>query len=146
MTSSEKANGRTLAGRCLCGAVEYAVRDEFGYAENCHCSRCRRATGSAFKSFAGIEREKLRLTKGQDSLLVFGVEDAGDMRCRVCGSLLYSVVRDGAFVHVALGTLVDPPTIRPDKHIFVGDKAPWFAITDDLPRYEGHVADAKPTG
>jgi hypothetical protein len=52
------------------------------------------------------------------------------------GSLLYSVVRDGAFVHVTMGTLVDTPSIRPSKHIFVGSKAPWFTITDDLPQYE----------
>jgi hypothetical protein len=45
-------------------------------------------------------------------------------------------VRDGAYVHVALGSLVDAPGIRPTAHIFVGSKAPWFEITDDLPRHE----------
>ena len=59
--------------------------------------------------------------------------------CGKCGSLLYSVVREGAFVHVAMGTLVDDPSIRPTAHIFVGSKASWFAITDDLPQYRGHV-------
>jgi hypothetical protein len=49
------------------------------------------------------------------------------------------VVRDGAFVHVLMGTLVDDPAIRPSKHIFVGSKAPWFTITDDLPQYEEHA-------
>ena len=45
------------------------------------------------------------------------------------------VVRDGAFVHVALGALFAPPRTRPTKHIFVGSKAPWFEITDDLPQH-----------
>jgi hypothetical protein len=49
------------------------------------------------------------------------------------------VVRDAAWVHVAMGTLVDAPSVKPSAHIFVGDKAPWFEITDDLPQYEGHV-------
>jgi hypothetical protein len=49
-------------------------------------------------------------------------------------------VRDGAYVHVALGSLVDAPTLRPTKHIFVGSKAPWFEITDDLPRFDEHAA------
>jgi hypothetical protein len=128
-----------LTGRCLCGAVEYRVADEFLYAQNCHCSRCRRATGAAFKSFAGIERGKLQLSRGGDSLLVYGHDDAGDMRCAHCGSLLYSVVRDAEYVHVTLGTLVDAPSIRPREHIFVGSKAPWFTITDDLPQYAGHI-------
>jgi hypothetical protein len=48
-----------LAGACECGAVRYQVPDEFLYAANCHCSRCRAGTGSAFKPFAGNEREKL---------------------------------------------------------------------------------------
>jgi hypothetical protein len=143
MTESSASKGRMLAGGCLCGAVRYAVADEFLYAANCHCSDCRRATGSAFKPFAGIEREKLALTRGEDGLNLFGDEIGHDVHCKLCGSLLYSVVRDGAFVHVAMGTLADDPTIRPREHIFVGSKAPWFTITDDLPQYEGHVT-AKP--
>jgi hypothetical protein len=125
-----------LAGKCQCGAVRYEVADEFVYAANCHCSNCRAATGSAFKAFAGIEREKLRITQGLDELLVIGEEDANDTRCSACGSFLFSVVRDGAFVHVAMGSLVDPPSIRPTEHIYVGSKAPWFEITDDLPQYD----------
>jgi len=139
VTSPNMANDHTLAGKCFCGAVHYLVADEFAYAANCHCSNCRRTTGSAFKPFAGIERDKLRLTQGQDDLLVYGDDKANDTHCRRCGSLLYSVVRDGGFVHVALGTLLDDPAIRPSRHIFVGSKAPWFTITDGLPQYEGHV-------
>lgn len=130
---------RILAGKCFCGAVQYEVADAFLYAMNCHCSNCRRATGSAFKPFAGIEREKLAITQGADGLLIHGGDKAHDAHCRVCGSLLYSVVRAGAYVHVAMGTMVDAPTIRPSRHIFVGSKAPWFTITDDLPQHEGHV-------
>jgi hypothetical protein len=129
-------SARTLAGRCLCGAVRYTVKDEFVYAFNCHCSQCRRATGSAFKPFAGIEREKLSLVQGHSELLLFGEEKCHDVRCRKCGSLLYSVVRDGAYVHVTLGTLVDTPSIEPTAHIFVGSKAPWYTINDSLPRHD----------
>jgi hypothetical protein len=123
---------RVLQGKCGCGAVHYEVADEFRYAANCHCSRCRAATGSAFKAFAGIERDKLKVTEGDGLLMVFGEDDLNDTRCATCGSLLYSVVREGEWVHVAMGSLVDDPTIRPGEHIYVGSKAPWFEITDDL--------------
>lgn len=125
-----------LAGKCLCGAVNYVVEDKFRYALNCHCSNCRRSTGSAFKPFAGIERDKLRITAGAENIMTFGDASAHDVRCRDCGSLLYSVVRDGAFVHVTLGTLVDTPAIRPTAHMFAGSKAAWFTITDDLPQHD----------
>ncbi|MER9630550.1 GFA family protein [Mesorhizobium sp. M0296] len=136
---NQNSRNRRLIGKCLCGAVQYTVADAFVYAANCHCSNCRRTTGSAFKPFAGIERDRLSLTKGEDNLTIFGDETGHDAHCKTCGSLLYSVVRDGAFVHVAMGTLVDEPTIRPTQHIFVGSKAKWFTITDDLPQYREHA-------
>ena len=140
----EPPSTRTLVGSCQCGAVTYEVADEFIYALNCHCSICRRATGAAFKTLAGIERTKLHVTSGEESVLIVGASGWHDERCKLCGSLLFSVVRDGAFAHVAMGTLVDEPTIRPSGHIFVGSKAPWFTITDDLPQYDGHIARMAP--
>jgi len=130
-----KKSVRVLNGRCLCGKVHYAVEDQFVYALNCHCSQCRRATGTAFKSFAGIEREKLRVTQGGNALLIFGAELTHDARCKTCGSLLYSVVREGQHAHVTLGTLPDSPSIRPTAHLFVRSKAPWFSITGALPQH-----------
>jgi hypothetical protein len=124
----------TLAGSCLCGTVRYTVADAFDYAVYCHCSQCRRATGSAFKPLAGIRRERLHLNAGE--VMIFGEGIDHNVHCPRCGSLLYSVVRDGAWVHVAMGTLIDAPSIRPSKHIFVGSKAPWHTITDDLPQAE----------
>jgi hypothetical protein len=119
--------------------VRYRVADEFRYASNCHCSRCRAATGSPFKAFAGIERDKLKVVAGGDALLIVGEEDLNDTRCASCGSLLFSVVRDGAYVHVAMGSLADAPSIRPTEHIFVGSKAPWFEITDELPQFDEYA-------
>jgi hypothetical protein len=127
---------KQLTGKCDCGAVRYRVPDAFEYALNCHCASCRAATGSAFKPIAGIKRDRLELTEGQDALLIVGDGDENHTRCAACGSLLYSVVRDGEYVHVALGSLVDPPSIRPSVHIWVSEKAPWYEITDDLPQYD----------
>lgn len=130
-----------LTGGCLCGTVRYRVADAFRYALNCHCSDCRRTTGAAFKPFAGIERTQLEIEAGEDALLLYGGATGHDAHCGRCGSLLYSIVRDGVWAHVTLGTLIDSPSIRPSAHIFVGSKAPWFIISDDLPQYPGHIGD-----
>ena len=68
-----------LGGGCLCGAVRYEVEDSFRYALNCHCSQCRRATGAAFKPFAGIEIGKLRVMRGTQLALEMPVYAAADV-------------------------------------------------------------------
>ncbi|NLS75010.1 GFA family protein [Bradyrhizobium brasilense] len=139
VTASANSNEHILTGECFCRDVRYEVADAFAYALNCHCSNCRRTTGSAFKPFAGIARDKFTVVSGADELLIYGDELTHDAHCGRCGSLLYSQVRGGAYVHVAMGTLLDAPAIRPTAHIFVGSKAPWYAISDDLPQYQEHV-------
>ena len=101
---------------------------------------------TTLRVYARLLNAKLGITSGVDNLLIFGDANDGDVRCNACGSLLYSVVRGGAFVHVTLGTLVDEPAIRPAAHIFVGSKARWFAITDDLPQYEEHAGVPRAAG
>ena len=114
MTSiAETAGVRILRGKCLCGTVQFEVEDRFGYALNCHCSNCRRTTGAAFKPFAGIEREKFKITCGAGWLLIYGEQSGHDAHCGQCGLLLYSLVQEAKIAHVALGTLVDSPSIRP---------------------------------
>ncbi len=122
----------TLRGGCLCGAVSYTVADEFAYALICHCSQCRRATGSAFKPFGGSVRAKLKV---EGNLKIYGDVMTHDAHCKVCGSLVYSIVNEGTMAHVTYGTLLDPPTLEPTAHIFVGSKAPWYTIRDTLPQY-----------
>lgn len=139
MTGSKNSNARILIGECYCRAVRFEVADEFSYAMNCHCSNCRRTTGGAFKPFAGIPHDKLRIVRGGDLRMIFGDETTHDAHCAHCGSLLYSRVREGEWVHVAMGTLVDAPSIQPSAHIFVGSKAPWYDITDNLPQYREHI-------
>lgn len=140
MTAADQAV-RRLRGACRCGAVRYEVADAFSYSMNCHCVDCRAATGAAYKPMAGIEREKLAVTTGAQEILRIGDELNNDQRCSRCGSFLFSVVRDGHWVHVAMGSLADEPSIRPTHHIFVSQKAPWHEITDSLPQYERYRTD-----
>jgi hypothetical protein len=126
-----------LKGRCGCEAVAYEVSDEFVAAFNCHCSNCRATTGSAFLPWGEIEREKLTVTQGSDRLRVLGgPEGLHEVRCAECCSLVYWTARDGAYVRVPYGTLVDEPTLKPTAHMFVGSKAAWYEIRDDLPQHD----------
>ena len=90
------SGARRLTGACLCRAVAYEVTDAFEYAMNCHCADCRRATGAAFKSFAGIARDKLAIVKGGDKLLIFGNPAEGaTMTCTAAPADHRSIQRCG---------------------------------------------------
>ena len=128
---------RMLTGQCRCRAVTYRVADAFAYAVNCHCSNCRRATGAAFKPLAGIAIEAIAIVAGRDDVVSRDEGASRYIQCGKCGSLLFAVVKGGTVAHVPMGTLVDAPGIRPTHHVFVASKAPWFEITDDLPRFDG---------
>lgn len=78
---------------------------------NCHCGRCRRTTGSAFKPMGGIARDELALTSGTELVFLYGDATTHDAHCRQCGSLLYSQVRNAARDHAAF------PRCLPDSFI-----------------------------
>jgi hypothetical protein len=128
-----------LRGRCACKAVAYEVSDEFVAAFNCHCSNCRALTGSAYLPWGEIERAKLTVTEGAGSLMVIGDADAAHaVRCGACWSLIYWTVRGGAYVRVPYGSLIDEPALKPAAHMFVGSKASWHEIRDDLPQHDAY--------
>lgn len=124
-----------LRGRCACEAVAYEVADEFVVAFNCHCSRCRAMTGSAFLPWGEIEPEKLTITDGEESLMLKGDPDGHhSRRCGNCCSLVYWTGYEGR-IRVPYGSLIDEPTLKPTAHMFVGSKAAWYDILDDLPQH-----------
>jgi hypothetical protein len=87
-----------LRGRCACNAVAYEVSDEFVAAYNCHCSNCRAMTGAAFLPVGRIERDKLTVTEGADSLLVGGDSDSAfEVRCSECFSIGLRAMGTSAF-------------------------------------------------
>jgi hypothetical protein len=125
-----------LTGRCACGALTYEVADEFVVAYNCHCSRCRAMTGSAFFPWGEIESEKWSLTNGEDSLRIDGDPKGSHAGyCRECFSLMYYTSYQGK-IRVPYGTLIDAPSLKPMAHMFVGSKAAWYEILDDLPQHD----------
>jgi hypothetical protein len=137
-----------LRGSCLCGGVKFELTGPLLRPLNCHCSLCRKQNGGAFRSRARVRRDDFAWVAGED-LVTFYQSSPGYHRgfCRRCGSPILNkadpsfrlVAANPAFLGeygIALGVLDDDPGIRPERHIFVGSKASWFEITDDLPQDE----------
>ncbi|MFT3906065.1 MAG: GFA family protein [Steroidobacteraceae bacterium] len=124
-------------GSCLCGAVHYEIDGELGALYFCHCTRCRKANGSAFLAGAPFDADKLRIVSGQEYLADYE-SSPGVHRifCRQCGSPLFSR-RPGppVMMRLRVGSLDTPLPDKAQAHIFYADKAEWFDMHDELPKH-----------
>jgi len=125
-----------IVGGCLCGTVRYEVAGSFLAAGHCHCSICRRAHGAAFVTWGLLGPDQFHWTSGEEA--VEGYESSPGRRrcfCKMCGSPL-AAMHAGKVTEVVLATVDGDAGVRPREHIFVGSKAPWYEIADDLPRFQ----------
>ena len=128
-----------VRGSCLCGDVAFELAGPPEVVQNCHCSRCRRGRSAAHATNAFFRREQLRWIRGEDRVEDFALPGAkrfGQAFCRRCGGLVARVVASTGYVVVPCGSLEAFPGKQPRGHIFTGSKAPWYEITDGLPRWE----------
>jgi hypothetical protein len=126
-------------GHCLCGTVAFELSGKPERLHNCHCTRCRRARGAAHATNAFFRRDQLTWLSGEDDITAFrlpGAKRFGQDFCRHCGSSVPRVVASTGYAVVPCGSLDTPPGMAVHSHIFVGSKAPWFEITDDIPQWE----------
>lgn len=130
----------TVEGGCLCGGVRFAIERAVGPFELCHCTRCRKASGSAFVAGLGVDVRDYRLLSGADLIGRFEApvrERPPGFRtafCTRCGSPVPDPSDDATWFEIPAGSLDGDVGARPDRHIFVEHRAPWFEITDGLPQ------------
>lgn len=126
-------------GQCLCGQIRFEFDSQPTDVSICHCSLCRRMTGTAFGVYIKVPAANLTLVSGFDQLNSYAVTDKLSMlSCQNCGSYVYATHADySGFAYVCLGSLDEQDDFRPGYHEFVGSKANWFEIHDSLPQFEG---------
>ncbi len=127
-----------LTGKCLCEAIQYEIQGELGPIYNCHCSKCRRWHGAAFRTRATIKTSQFNWISGEELLSRYhSSEHVVKTFCSVCGSNLISEYDNAPDrIGVPLGGLEQAPANKPEGHMFVANKSPWFDITDGLPEYD----------
>ncbi len=125
-----------INGGCLCGRVRYQINGPLIAADHCHCSKCRRQHGAAFATYADFNPGDFKWISGQDQVKVYQTSaGAGWCFCKECGSSL-AATKNGNITSITLGTVEGDPGIKSESHIFVGSKAEWYDISDDLPQFE----------
>lgn len=133
-------------GQCLCGAIKYEVDEIEPRMGHCHCSMCRKFHGAAFATLAEAKTDKFRWIEGEKLLANYTASN-GTVRkfCRICGSsMIFCPAGDtGVSIEFSLGTLDSEIDLQPDAHIYIGSKANWYAVCDDLPQFEEGRGDVE---
>ena len=127
-----------ITGHCECKKICYQIDGDINDYSHCHCSQCRRLHGAAFASFAGVERSEFSYSKGESELSSY-TSSASHQRlfCKHCGSNIMVTLEDEPDVlYIAMGTINGNPTLPTGYHIYVGSKAPWYEIKDNLEQYD----------
>ena len=128
----------TLSGGCLCGAVRYTVNGETQRFYHCHCSRCRKASGTGHASNLFVQGT-LTWNSGEELIRTFKLPEAARFAnsfCEVCGSRMPRFIEKVGMVFIPAGSLDDEPDIRPQARIFLDSRAKWSCDEAVLPGFE----------
>lgn len=126
------------AGSCLCGRVLYEFDVEPRATVTCHCSRCRKATGSAFGTWTLVAMDQFRWTGGTEEIGEFKSSDhVRRFFCKQCGTTLGTLnAAWPKYFNLAAGTLDRTPDLKIKHHAYVGSKVPWHDILDGHPQFD----------
>ena len=130
-----------VRGSCLCGGVTFEIDDGLTPIQMCHATRCRKATGAAaspemLAPSAAVSWTRGRaLVKEYEAPLLDAPPAYRRAFCSECGSSLAGT-ENGRVMSITLGTVEGDPGIEPESHIFVGSKAGWHDIGDQLPQFD----------
>ena len=130
---------KAVKGSCLCGGVSYQFHGPEYVFQYCHCSRCRKFTGSAHASNILVAPEQFEWLTGTELVARFEHPDAKHFAtcfCTRCGSSLPWKAQSGGAVIIPAGTLDEDPQIRPSQNIFWGSRAVWREAVEALPQHD----------
>ena len=131
-------------GSCLCGEVTFEIEGDFDNFYLCHCSRCRKDTGSAHGANLFSSSAKLRWISGEDKITRFTLPSTQHSKsfCSVCGSSLPIIQMGCELLVVPAGCLDCDISIIPTAHIFISSKANWDKDLHTLPMIETLPSEA----
>lgn len=132
-------------GKCLCGKVEIKIKGKISDIIHCHCSLCRKNSGTAYATNGFINTADFGITAGENNLSTFSFKPGRDRHfCKSCGSPVYSSnIQDPYRYRIRLGILDSDIVERPISHNFITSKANWEDFDAILPQYDSFEPNRK---
>lgn len=126
-----------MKGQCLCGAVEFELKGEIPNLYQCHCSLCRKVTGSSANAALRIAADQFNWQKGEQQISEY-VTDGGFKShfCGSCGSPVPNLTANNDAYWVPVGLLEDGGKLDLVAHLFVGSRASWDTVADGAEHFE----------
>lgn len=127
-------------GGCLCGSVRYEGQEEPIHTFYCHCTDCQKETGGPFATKIYIHRKSVTIDGTMASYDVVGDSGKTVTRkfCVSCGCPIVTEFEDEPeHVCIKAGSLDESGWLRPEFHLYMSSKQPWYTISDSLPQYSG---------
>ncbi len=128
-----------IKGSCLCGHVKYLVSGPFDAFHICHCSQCRRSTGTAHAANIFSTKDRLQWLVGEELTKRYDPDKPGVISkafCTHCGSLVPYISASSGRLIIPAGGLESDPGIRPQDNIYWPDRADWYDSVPQAPRYD----------
>ena len=127
-----------LKGLCMCGAVAFEVDEPFAAFPYCHCSRCRKRTGSAHAANAFVPPAQFRWVRGEANVKRWDLEGTRwtSAFCSTCGCSAPWINRTGTMMVVPTGSLEGEMTERPRSNIHFASRAPWYVHASELTTHD----------
>lgn len=125
-------------GECLCGACRYVISAQKPKAMYlCHCSRCRKETGTIHGANVFFDEAELIWERGAENVTHFKLKDTRKERafCMTCGSPLPKKYGESHIILPA-GSLDENTSLLPTAHVFYASRASWEDSLKDLTRFD----------
>jgi len=126
-------------GSCLCGNVHYEIAPPFSTFQYCHCSRCRKATGSAHASNILMPPDQFNWLSGEEHIGRYEPSESKHFAtcfCKTCGSTLPWLAKTKKVMVIPAGTLDESPKETPERHLFWDSRASWYQLPQQLPAFK----------
>ena len=127
-----------IKGHCECNRIRFEVDGDIDDLSHCHCSQCRRLHGAAFATFAAVKRKAFKYIEGEAQVNSYASSEGNNRKfCGHCGSnILVDSREEPDWLYLSMSAVEGDPATPDAHHDWVGSKAPWFAITDDLAQHD----------
>lgn len=128
---------KRIKGRCLCGEVQFHIEGEQFGIYQCHCSECRKITGSSANSSCVVPIDRFTWLKGESSITSY-IHESGYRSnfCSRCGSAAPNIMKNRRFYWVPAGVLEDSGHLKVEAHLCVASKATWESIGNQGVQYD----------